>query len=61
MTEQERARKELERRTNGALELSIAEALAWLDSDDAADLIEAAGLDHLGTRRLLTELTGVTA
>lgn len=61
----EQARTELERRTNGALGLSIGEALDWLASDDAADLIAEAGYgpveSRADARRLLRDLTGVSA
>jgi hypothetical protein len=57
-TEQAEAREELRRRTEGAAALSFGEALDYLDSEDAAGLIEAAGLAHLGSRALLEELTG---
>jgi len=60
-TTQEQAREQLRRTAEGYMTDSIGAALEWLDSDDAAELIEAAGLAHLGTRRLLTELTGVSA
>lgn len=59
MTTQE-AREELRRRTEGAMTDSIGAALDYLGEDDTAELIEAAGLAHLSSRRLLTELTGVS-
>jgi hypothetical protein len=58
---QAEAREELRRRAEGAMADSIGAALDYLAGDDAADLIEAAGLGHLSPRRLLAELTGVTA
>lgn len=59
--ERDGAREELRRRAEGAMADSIGAALVYLESDDAAELLETAGLDHLSARRVLTELTGVTA
>jgi hypothetical protein len=59
MTQTE-AREQLRIRTEGAMQDSIGAALEYLDSGDTAELIEVAGLDHLSSRRLLAELTGVT-
>lgn len=59
--DQDEAREELRRRTEGAMLDSIGAAVEYLESDHAADLAERAGLDHLSAQRLLTELTGVTA
>lgn len=54
------AREELRRRTEGAMAMSFGAALDYLKSDDAAELIEEAGLAHLSTRRLLSELAGLS-
>jgi len=54
----EAAFEELRRRTEGAAALSFSEALEYLDSDDTADLIEAAGLADLSTRTIFERLTG---
>lgn len=60
MSENE-AREELRRRVEGAMADSIGAALEYIDSEDAVELLEAAGMDHLGSRRVLAELTGVSA
>lgn len=60
MKDNDEAREELRVRAEGAMADSIGVALEYLDSEDAAELIERAELAHLSTRALLKELTGVT-
>jgi hypothetical protein len=58
--DEKEAREELRKRAEGPMADSIDATLEYLRSEGAADLIRDAGLSHLSTWRLLTDLTGVT-
>lgn len=60
MSDTTTAREELRKTLEGYMTDSIGAALAYLDSDDASELVEAADLDGRSAESILRELTGVS-
>ncbi len=60
MTTTTEAREELRKICEGYMTDSLGAAREYLESDDAAELLTAAGLDGMDARRVLKELTGVS-